>query len=597
MPGAARAETDTNRTWSRRALGALALLAALAAGPAAAAGLASCVQKCQDECNEEAKNCVKAVQKLCRLHPALGQVCRTVYVQNCRSSGTYCRLVNCGLITSCDPPPDPDPDPDPGDGGGKSRGEPHLYTFDGLAYSLQAAGEFVLAQSPARDFVVQARQEPFVGSRSVSANTAFALRVGADRVGLYASAPEGVRVNGQLRRVGVAETLDLPGGGQVARLGDGEYTVSWPQAIGGEVRVALGVWSDIDVRPPVRLKGGLVGLLGNFNGRRDDDLQVRPGTNPALSWRPGQGPIGIDELYGVFARSWRVSAEESLFDYGPGESAAGFALPGFPERHLSLADLPVDRRAAARAHCRGVGVAAGPALDDCSFDVALTGNNALASAFRGLGRLEPLAVASPIYLDGWRQQGQPGDGRWTVAADGRSVSQSVNGGASFFVGPRELIDVTIRGQIQIGEAGDDDMVGFVLGWRGPAAPGQDADFVLLDWKRGDQSSDGHEVQAGLRLARFQGPVPDELAAYWGMVDGPTVKRLATDLGPDKGWKVDTAHRFEARYGRERLQVFIDGVKVFDVKGRFEPGRFGFYNYSQEAVVYSGFELVEGVQFD
>ena len=589
---------DAARCGGRRLTLALAWSAVLLLGvPAvqAADKLAPCIEQCRSDCEDETKNCVRGVTRLCRAHPWFGTVCRSVYVPNCRAAGQYCRVVGCGLITSCNPTPDPSPDRPVK--GGKSKGEPHLYTHDGLAYSLQAAGEFVLAQSADGSFVVQARQEPFVGSKSVSANTAFAMRVGADRVGLYRDAPAGARINGVHRAIAVGELVDLPAGGQVERLSDADYLVTWPGAQPGEVSVSLGVWSDVVVSPPARLQGAVAGLLGNFNGRSNDDLQVRPGTTPVLPPLAPGAALDVDTLYGVFAKSWRVRAPESLFDYAEGQSTASFALPDFPERHLGLADLPADKVAAAQASCRAAGVPAGAAFEDCSFDVALSGNPALAASFKGLGPLQRLAVATPLYLDGWTQQGAPENGAWKVAAGGRAVTQGLNGDPSFFVGNRDLIDVTLRGTLQVAEAGDDDMIGFVLGFRGPFAAGQASDFVLLDWRRGAQYSDGHELEEGLRLARFKGPVDDVLAAHWGMVEGGTVRRLATALGPGKGWKTDQVHRFEARYGRERVQILIDGVKVFDVTGSFLPGRFGFYNYSQEAVTYAGFELIEGVRFD
>ncbi len=95
-----------------------------------------------------------------------------------------------GLNEYCEPDDNPPDQPGGGggpSGGGGSNGDPHLATFDGVRYDFQAAGEFVLARGPG--FEVQARQEPWRSSRSVSINTQFAMRVGAARVTVDAGTP------------------------------------------------------------------------------------------------------------------------------------------------------------------------------------------------------------------------------------------------------------------------------------------------------------------------------------------------------------------------------------------------------------------------
>jgi hypothetical protein len=64
--------------------------------------------------------------------------------------------------------------------------------------------------------------------------------------------------------------------------------------------------------------------------------------------------------------------------------------------------------------------------------------------------------------------------------------------------------------------------------------------------------------------------------------------LATDYGPGKGWEIFKKYEFDLCYYGDRVTIAIDGKPVFDVKGTFPAGRFGFYNYSQAAVRYEGF---------
>jgi hypothetical protein len=84
-----------------------------------------------------------------------------------------------------------------------STNDPHLTTFDGLKYDLQTVGEFTLIKSNNSAFEVQARQSPYNNSASLSINSAVAMKVGSNRVALYAQGfPDAdtttpLRVNGK----------------------------------------------------------------------------------------------------------------------------------------------------------------------------------------------------------------------------------------------------------------------------------------------------------------------------------------------------------------------------------------------------------------
>ena len=67
--------------------------------------------------------------------------------------------------------------------------------------------------------------------------------------------------------------------------------------------------------------------------------------------------------------------------------------------------------------------------------------------------------------------------------------------------------------------------------------------------------------------------------------------LAEDFGKGKGWRPGVDYEFELAYHEDRIRISINGKTIFDLKGPKSPnptGRFGFYNYSQAGVVYSGF---------
>ncbi len=209
----------------------------------------------------------------------------------------------------------------------------------------------------------------------------------------------------------------------------------------------------------------------------------------------------------------------------------------------------------------------------------------------------PGAVAAatvPIDLNAWEQRGPAGNGNWNVAPDGSSVLQTVNGNPTFFVSDSDQINTTLRGKIEVESTGDDDFVGFVFGFKSPLNTGTDMDFLLFDWKQLNQSG----ATEGFGLARVNGNVPNAVAdpVFWDRVDDPTYgyDNLATLYGSQYGWLDNTEYEFEMLYQTGRIKIDIsggqfgtEGITVFDVAGAFQAGSFGFYNYSQAGVRYSG----------
>lgn len=251
-----------------------------------------------------------------------------------------------------------------------SNGDPHLLTFDGLRYDFQAAGEFVLTRSTADDFEVQVRQTMFPASSVVAVNSAVALRVAGDRVGVYAT-PDGpvTRVNGG-PPVSAPDGVKLPRGGTVTTWSDdGTVTVDGPDSV-RLIAHPIGVWGlSVSVGAPPARAGTLEGLLGDHDGDPGDDLASRGGG------RVSQPPT-FESLYPGYADSWRVEASRSLFDYEPGQSTATFTDRRFPDRLLTVGDLP--NRATAELVCRRAGVTDPQTLADCALDVGLTGQVAFA---------------------------------------------------------------------------------------------------------------------------------------------------------------------------------------------------------------------------
>jgi hypothetical protein len=195
------------------------------------------------------------------------------------------------------------------------------------------------------------------------------------------------------------DALPLPAGGEVQFIGE-DYAIIWPS--GDQVRVhPISVGGDDFINIMVTLDRSKIrlvsGLLGNFNGNPDDDLMSRGGsvlpaqstysvaTDTLAGILPAVIPVRrvedayFDNLYRQFGDSWRVRVNESLFDYGPGQSTATFSDPNFPREVFTLNAVPPADIEEAVATCEEAGVEADQ-MDGCVFDVAATGEPNFANA-------------------------------------------------------------------------------------------------------------------------------------------------------------------------------------------------------------------------
>lgn len=270
---------------------------------------------------------------------------------------------------------------------GRSYGDPHIRTFDGKSYSFQTVGEYVLSSSPDRSFEVQARQKP--QTNQVSLNTAVAMNVYGDRVGIYANDfPDGqsgtpVRVNGRAVYL-KNETFYLPHGGTIQHTGR-EYVVTWPT--GEKVQAKLSTTSGMGFMNisvyVYECNGDYFGLMGNANGRSDDDFSGggnRANLASSTIFEPfgsrdfGRNTSAMEREHLAFiardfGSQFLVNDQTSLFDYGFGQSSWTFYDPSFPRTHLTLGDLSQADRDRARRECERQGILADE-MTGCVMDLA-----------------------------------------------------------------------------------------------------------------------------------------------------------------------------------------------------------------------------------
>ncbi|HKW00706.1 MAG TPA: VWD domain-containing protein [Vicinamibacterales bacterium] len=262
-------------------------------------------------------------------------------------------------------------EPDPKNpGNGDSVGDPHLKTFDGFRFDFQHIGEYTLVRSTKDDFVVQVRQVPVPGSRAVSVNQSVATKVGGKRVTVALENGAAVlRIDGAV----VTDEAPVIAGVSLTRAQTGygvNYVFEWPD--GTIVRAEqLGRYTiNVRVRPSQSRLGSLEGLLGKDHGSGINDTAESA----------------------ALVEKWAVPSSASLFDYQPGQTAATFIDPTFPDPSAT-----VPNRDAAEKACREQGITDSHLLHDCIIDFGVTNGFLFASQYAHQQRvLEARASLAPM---------------------------------------------------------------------------------------------------------------------------------------------------------------------------------------------------------
>ncbi len=262
---------------------------------------------------------------------------------------------------SCSPPIGPPPLPELPSGG--AWGDPHIRTIDGNFYDNMATGEFLAFDNGVA--AIQMRTEPWPGQDSVSLSTAFAFRVGEHTVSVHTGGNTWIDdepaqlTRGETIAVDDAELLRWEGG----------WVLVWPD--GTVARVYLRASALILVVTPS--DRAAVGLLGDNDGNPDNDLVTRSGDQ-----LDANADADFETFYPTYIDSWRITGEESLFHYEPGQSTASFTVEGFPAMRTDASNLARDTRADAEDVCSTVGVKGDQLFESCVLDVGLTGDTSLA---------------------------------------------------------------------------------------------------------------------------------------------------------------------------------------------------------------------------
>ena len=170
---------------------------------------------------------------------------------------------------------------------------------------------------------------------------------------------------------------------------------------------------------------------------------------------------------------------------------------------------------------------------------------------------------------------------WEINPEGTEAEQHRNARASGLLSDFTLKNGQVKGQFKVDTTSDDDYIGFVFGFQ------DTRNFYLFDWKQTNQD----RALRGMNIKRYKSPGSFDL---WGTeISGGGQNLFHNSVG----WKDKTWYEFSLSFHPGEFTVTVtevgtnivlDSFTVLD--DTYASGGFGFYNYSQDSVLYRGFEL-------
>ncbi|MBD2753751.1 VWD domain-containing protein [Spirosoma validum] len=262
----------------------------------------------------------------------------------------------------------------------QSTGDPHLKTADGYYYDFQGHGEFIAIKSTEDNFEVQARQEDVMNTGYVTVNTAIGIQTGGDIVSVTAK-PFTLYVNDAKVQDLNFTTLPLTKNASVKKSqenGRDVYTVITTKNDAVKIQTNGTYWLDYSLSINDERKGKVIGLLGNYDGNKDNDLMIKDGKVIAYS---------LNELYSSFADSWRVKTG-SLLHYDGSNNTDSYTKKNFPQKREAV---ELAKWQSALEACRKEGVTNEPFLTNCATDIYYTNDLAFANSSLLSQQMNPLS--------------------------------------------------------------------------------------------------------------------------------------------------------------------------------------------------------------
>ena len=184
-------------------------------------------------------------------------------------------------------------------------GDPHIVTLDGLKYTFNGLGEYVLIQVGDGTFTLQARMvrisNPSGELIDATVFSAIAMKEGISdiiqfQLGPIPGDPDAL-VNGEF--VSFVDLASQEVNGSAITKDNNILTARFDSGAYIEAREENGFFSTLLVSLPTAWRGQTSGLMGNYNDDTSDDLTPRVGSPLPLN----SGLKEIHEMFGVTCES------------------------------------------------------------------------------------------------------------------------------------------------------------------------------------------------------------------------------------------------------------------------------------------------------
>jgi cysteine-rich repeat protein len=179
---------------------------------------------------------------------------------------------------------------------------------------------------------------------------------------------------------------------------------------------------------------------------------------------------------------------------------------------------------------------------------------------------------------------------FAVSDNGSVATATNNSNPGIFNTTLPVTDIPLVMNMRVNSgSGDDDWMGFSIGFTRNGLSDSNADYLIYDWKKNNQGS----ASRGTRLSRVQG----SLSAFdaWGHVGAMQVVQVGQSLG-NTGWVEGQDYEVRVEFpSPTRIRIYVNGVLDIDYDNPqgIPDGNFGFYAHSQKG---ARFKLLEPLNY-
>ncbi|KAH9523896.1 hypothetical protein Btru_047344, partial [Bulinus truncatus] len=302
-------------------------------------------------------------------------------------------------------------------------GDPHFTTLDGLTYTMNGWGEYIMLENPSENFTLQTRTGQaeaangtlinatvFIGFAARESNESkFQVELSSSKTSFILMAND-IDITKDFYQENEPDIIVSTTSINVRREYRNNKTlavVTFPCGVSITVHVAFKSLV-IEVNVPISFRNKTKGLLGNFNGNKSDEFTLPNGTVLSAN-------LSERQIYQQFAPTWVVTSKNSVFMYSPGENTTTYQHPDFVPMFGD--EINLSQSVDAVSTC-------GDTNSACKFDYLLTGDEAFAQNTKDLREemevvIQNLGNSPPIIqvMNGSLDK----SGRWLVQQGQKSI--------------------------------------------------------------------------------------------------------------------------------------------------------------------------------